>query len=398
MHILIVASYYPTAENPVTGIFIEKQALALHKAGHQVGVLVTPRISATREQLRRGGFGSLRSVTRETYFPYDADIPVYRMHWGWFPRPLPPVVALLTGSAGAAAYQGYALAHGTPDVLYAHDTFYGGYLASVIGDKTGIPFVTLEHSTSYLEGKIIFPMQPRIIRRVLRRAAARCAVGKALAQALMRYAPEMPVETLGNVIDVTRFFPQPNPPAVSQAEPFRFTLVAGLKERRKGFDILIAALARLAADGLNAHLTIGGDGPLKAEIAAFAEQQGVADRVVFTGRLTPDGVAELMRRSHAVVCASAVETFNVTLAEAMACGVPVLSTRCGGPEDFIAPETGILVPPGDTAALADGMRRMIAEYARFDRAAARRIIVERYSEAAFAARLTAIFQGVTHGR
>ncbi|MCK6576772.1 MAG: glycosyltransferase [Anaerolineae bacterium] len=398
MHILIAASYYPTAENPVTGIFIEKQALALHKAGHQVGVLIAPRLSATRERLRRDGIGSLRGVTRETYFEYDADIPVYRMHWGWFPRPLPPVAALLTGSAGAAAYQRYALAHGTPDVLYAHDTFYGGYLASVIRDRIGIPYVTLEHSTSYLEGKIIFPMQPQIIRRVLRRAAVRCAVGKALAKALMRYAPEMSVQTLGNVIDATRFSPQPDSSQTTPGEPFHFTLVAGLKERRKGFDILIAALARLAADGLNVHLTIGGDGPLKAEIAAQAERQQVADRVTFAGRLTPDAVADLMRRSHAVVCASAVETFNVTIAEAMACGVPVLSTRCGGPEDFITPETGILIPPGDPAALAEGMRRMVAEYTRFDRAAARRTIVERYSEAALAARLGSIFEEARHAR
>lgn len=388
MHILIVASYYPTEANPVTGIFIEKQALMLRKAGHQVGVLVTPRLSATREEMRRSGIGGMRAVTHEIHFSYGADLPVYRMHWGWFPRPLPPVVTVLTRMAGIPAYQHYVKHHGLPDVLYAHDTFYGGYLAAEIGKQFHVSVVTLEHSTSYLEGKIIFPMQPSIIRNTLRSVQRPFAVGHALAGALMRYAPDVEVGVLGNIIDTNVFVPSD---VEVPRSPFQFTIIASLKERRKGFNLLVDALAALVKEGSDARLTVGGDGPLRAEIAAHAEQLGVTSHVEFTGRLTIEGVRDLIHRSHAVVCASHVETFNVTLAEAMACGVPVLSTRCGGPEDYLTPNTGILVEPGSSAALADGMRRMITEYERFDRAEARRQIVERYSDTALTAKLEAAF-------
>ncbi|MDZ4768885.1 MAG: hypothetical protein SGJ24_07125, partial [Chloroflexota bacterium] len=146
MHILILASYYPTTENPIVGTFIEKQALALHRAGHRVGVIVLPRFSATREHLRRAGIASLRPVTHETYFAYADDIPVYRMHWGWFFRPLPPIASALARSAGMGAYRDYVKAHGVPDALYAHDIFYGGVLAAALTRRYGVRSALLEHS------------------------------------------------------------------------------------------------------------------------------------------------------------------------------------------------------------------------------------------------------------
>ncbi len=378
MHILILASYYPTTENPIVGTFIEKQALALHRAGHRVGVIVLPRFSATREHLRRAGIASLRPVTHETYFAYADDIPVYRMHWGWFFRPLPPIASALARSAGMGAYRDYVKAHGVPDALYAHDIFYGGVLAAALTRRYGVRSALLEHSTAYQEGRAIFPGQPAIIRLTLRSIDAPLVVGKALGEALHQIAPDVQTQVLGNVVDIETF----TRAVIHPPKPFHFTLIASLKERRKRFDLVIAALAILVRAGIDARLTISGDGSLRTEIEAQIAQAGMSERVRMAGRLTPTEVRNLIHASHAVVCASDVETFNVGIAEAMACGVPVLSTRCGGPEDYITPETGILVPPGDADALADGMRRMMAEYDRFDRDAARQIIVERFSERA----------------
>jgi len=103
---------------------------------------------------------------------------------------------------------------------------------------------------------------------------------------------------------------------------------------------------------------------------------------------------ELIRNSHAIVCSSHVETFAVSVAEAMACGKPVVVTRSGGPEDYVTDESGIIVPPGDPAALAAAMQQLQANYERYRPETVRAVCVERYSDEALVNRLEAIYRGL----
>ncbi|MBK8026602.1 MAG: glycosyltransferase [Chloroflexi bacterium] len=388
MHVLVVASYYPTAENPVTGIFIETQALMLHRAGHRVGVLVTPRLAATRETIRRDGLAGLKAVTRETYFPYDADMPVYRMHWGWFPRPLPPIVAPLTASAGAAAYRQYVKSHGAPDVLFAHNVFYAGFLAARLKRQFGVPAVLLEHSSSYREGRVIFPGQGRIARATFAACDPVMGVSTALARSIAPYLNGKTCTTLGNLVDTDFFAPTDPPPR----PPVVFSWIAMFTQRVKRPDVLLKAFARVAEAAPDARLHLRGDGFMRGEIESQIAALGLGDRVTLLGASDLAGVRDTIRASHAVISSSDIETFGLTLAEAMACGVPVVATRSGGPEDFVTPDAGILTPPGDPEALAESMLRIIRDYGRFDRTAARNLIVERFSERALIVRLEAAFQ------
>jgi teichuronic acid biosynthesis glycosyltransferase TuaC len=389
MHILIVPSYYPTAMQPLTGIFIEKQAVALRKAGHRVGVLVTPRLSATRDYVNKNGLLSLRPFTVDMQAP---DIPVYRMHWGWFPRPLPPVVALLVTQAGKRAFQRYCHEHGAPDVLYPHNIFYGGVLASRLSRAFDVPSILLEHSSSFLEGLIIFPGQPSLIRETLQNTQARFVVGSSLIRALQAYSPQAQIEVLGNVIDTDFFVPAPEPPPRT---PFTFTVIAQLKERRKGFDILIDAFHRAFAGRDDVRLIIRGSGALRPEIEAQIAQLGLQAQVQILGEyMSLEALRSLIWRSHAIVCSSTVETFAVSIAEGMSCGKPVVVTRCGGPEDYVTEESGIIVEPGDAAALADGMTQMVADYQRFEPERIRRVCLERYSERAIVQRIEAAYDSI----
>ncbi len=391
MHILIVPSYYPSREKPITGIFIHKQAQALHKAGHKVGVLVTPRISVTLEQIRQDGVSSLRATTREAYF---TEFPVYRMHWGWFPRVLPPVLTPVLKSAGKRAFERYCREQGKPDVLHAHNIFYGAYLAAYLGERYDIPVVLTEHSSSFLEGLVIFPGQPGIVAHTLRHIDARFVVGRSLVDALHRYAPEQPIEVLGNVIDTNFFTPDDRK---LPASPFVFTVIAALKERRKGFEVLIAGFHQAFAGRPDVILNIRGDGPLKPGIEAQIAQLGIGSQVRFLDYMEMPELRELIRNSHAIVNSSHVETFAVSVAEGMACGKPVIATRSGGPEDYVTDASGILIPPGDPAALAEAMRRLMANYDQYDPAVAREICVTQFSEEALVSRLESVYSSVRSG-
>jgi glycosyltransferase involved in cell wall biosynthesis len=388
MHVLIIPSYYPSREKPLVGTFIEKQAQALHKAGHKVGVLVTPRLNVTLEQVRHDGVASLKATTRERYF---TEFPVYRMHWGWFPRVLPPVLTLLLKTSGKRAFDLYCREQGRPDVLHAHNIFYGAYLAATLGKLYHIPVVLTEHSSSFLEGLVIFPGQPQVVAETLRSINARLVVGSSLIDALHKYAPEVLIEVVGNVVDTNFFTPDGR---TLPRTPFVFTVIAQLKERRKGFEVLIEAFQRAFGGREDVVLNIRGDGPLKPEIEAHIARLGIGSQVKFLGYMTMEELRTLIRNSHAIVCSSHIETFAVSVAEAMACGKPVVVTRSGGPEDYVTDESGIIVPPGDPAALATAMQQLQAEYDRYRPDTVRAVCVERYSDEALVARLEVIYGAI----
>lgn len=385
MHVLILPSYYPSLAKPVTGIFVEKQAQALHKAGHKVGVLVTPRVNVTLERARGMGAGTVRATTRESYF---TEFPVYRMHWGWFPRVFPPLLTLILRDAGKRAFDLYCREQGKPDVIHAHNIFYGAYLATYLGALYDIPVVLTEHSSSFLEGLVIFPGQAQIVAETLRKLSARLVVGSSLIAPLHSYAPEVPIEVLGNVIDTNFFTPDDR---VLPETPFVFTVIAQLKERRKGFEILIDSFQKAFGGRDDVVLNIRGEGPLQAEIEAHIARVGIEKQVRFLGYMNMDGLRDLIRSSHAIVCSSHVETFAVSVAEGMACGKPVVATRSGGPEDYVTEESGILIQPGDADALAAAMQQLRANYAQYDPEKVRAVCVNSFSEAALVRRLEAVY-------
>jgi glycosyltransferase involved in cell wall biosynthesis len=81
---------------------------------------------------------------------------------------------------------------------------------------------------------------------------------------------------------------------------------------------------------------------------------------------SPEEVAAHIRESALLVAPSRSETFGSVLIEALACGIPVVSTRCGGPEDFVTDEVGRLVPKEDETALAEAIAETLDQRHRYD--------------------------------
>ena len=92
--------------------------------------------------------------------------------------------------------------------------------------------------------------------------------------------------------------------------------------------------------------------------------------------------------------ASRSETFGVAYIEAMAAGLPVIATRCGGPEDFVTEENGILIPVDDESALTGAMERMMFRREDYDSAAISADIRRKFAPETIAARLTELYEGV----
>ena len=164
-------------------------------------------------------------------------------------------------------------------------------------------------------------------------------------------------------ISVVRPGNDPVPPALGSNDGVVRLLSIGSVLPVKGYDLLIAAVARL--NEMPWRLTIAGDrtrNPATAsQLDADIEAYGVGDRVAVLGAIAPERVIELYLASDVFVLASRFEGYGMALSEAIAHGLPVVSTMVGAIRDTVPPGTGLLVPPNDAAALAGALRRLISD-------------------------------------
>jgi glycosyltransferase involved in cell wall biosynthesis len=133
---------------------------------------------------------------------------------------------------------------------------------------------------------------------------------------------------------------------------------AGRLTAQKSLDRALEAVA--ASDGVT--LVIAGDGPDRGSLEGRARELGVADRVSFIGSQPRRRIVELFRAADATILSSSWENFPHTVVEALAVGTPVLAMEAGGVSEVVHDgENGLLVPPGDTAGLADAVRRYFSD-------------------------------------
>jgi glycosyltransferase involved in cell wall biosynthesis len=212
------------------------------------------------------------------------------------------------------------------------------------------------------------------------------AVSSSLARRIATYEPRTRIHTIGNVID-TGFFA----PADDVERTIALTVAPTLDES-KGTDLLLQAWrdARLRT-ALPPLVVVGADPG--ARYARLAAELGLGDDVTFTGRVTRDRVRELLHQARFYVSASRFETFGVALAEALATGVPVLSTRCGGPEDFVSSEVGMLVVNEDVHALEDGIVKIAEAAPSFEPARLHTHIASRFGADAFLEQMFRVYAG-----
>ena len=165
--------------------------------------------------------------------------------------------------------------------------------------------------------------------------------------------------------------------------------------RGKGQNDAVAAFARIAPRFPSARLVLhGGDMGLqrnrgyRAELERQAEATGLADRILFRG-FVRDPVTVLAGADLALML-SHRESFSLACLEASGCGLPVIATRCGGPEEIVRDgETGLLCDVGDVAAIAAAMEQLLGDPARAAAMGARgaALVRQRFSRTAFAAGL-----------
>ena len=357
LHVLVIPSGYPSAANPVGGIFYQDQARAMVTAGARVGV--------TYPDLR-----SLRtfkpSALRENHLQVDItqrDRFVTITWKGWNIPPGHPLLRQLFVQQASRLANIYVTRYGKPDLLHAHGAMWAGIAARIVAARLEIPYVITEHSSAIGRG-LLPPKRVSDVQACYADAARILTVSQTLGQDMGPYLKGRSYTVVPNVVD-TEFFTPPMEPRQSQS--WTLLAIANLVPV-KGLSTLVRAFAKYL-HGPNITLRIGGDGPDRRSLESLAERLGVADRVQFLGRLTRERVRAEMWKANAFVMASRYETFGVAAIEALATGLPVVATRCGGAPQMILAEAGVLADPDDIDSLGGAMVQLLDSRQRFEQVA-----------------------------
>ena len=187
------------------------------------------------------------------------------------------------------------------------------------------------------------------------RLRAAIAVSEPVADSIMRVHPHVPVLTVDN------FAALDNHPV--KAAPDRAPVLGtlGRLHVNKGLDVVLKALALLSEDGIDLHLRLGGDGPLREVLVAQIDELGLQDRVSFCGWI--DRTGDYLSDLDLFVCSSRVEPFGLVVIESMAAGTPVVATDIDGPRQILRRgDLGFLCAKEDARAMADAIRAALGDW------------------------------------
>jgi glycosyltransferase involved in cell wall biosynthesis len=286
------------------------------------------------------------------------------------------------------------------DVIAAH--LYGSSVyASLVGTLLSIPVVSVLHGHSDVpDGERFSSLKAGIIRRGSRRvvfvserlqdhlrprfrlAAAQCAV-------------------IPNGVDTEVFRPGRDRSLRAELGLADDTVLLGAIgniRKPKAYDILLRAARTLLDRSQRFHLVIAGDcaNDLGRQLQQLGTELGVERHVTFLG-LRPD-VARVLNNLDVFVLSSQTEGFSIACIEAMACGVPVVATRSGGPEQILDGDAGLLVPTGDPESIALAVERIISskELAATLTERGMKRVHEQYSLSTMLSRYEALLERVAH--
>ena len=190
--------------------------------------------------------------------------------------------------------------------------------------------------------------------RITMRLASRLIVPSGFLKAVFTRF-DMPVSVVPNIIDIARF----NNPAPYRAKR-NHLLVARNLEPIYDNETAIRAFYLVHRSNPDATLTIAGSGPLAESLRALAKSLGLEKAVIFTVRLNRDAMAQAYRAADIAINPSLVDNMPNSVLEAMASGVPVISTHVGGVPYIVTDEqTALLVPPNSPEIMANAILRLM---------------------------------------
>ncbi len=237
---------------------------------------------------------------------------------------------------------------------------------------TRIPIVITEHWTGYYDFdgryKKLNILARKVISFIFRKAKAVTVVSETLGKKLHElFSVGDKTIVVGNVLTINK---ELLPVDLVNEDKFRFLVIANLDDRQKNISGIIDAFSKVKKQlsNINIHLTIVGEGKDREKLALLARESGMSNsEIEFSGYVENSMLRSYYAKSHCYIMNSNFETFSISTAEALLNGLPVISTKCGGPEEYINDRCGVLIEVGNTKLLESSLLHIIHGYDKYNR-------------------------------
>ena len=246
-------------------------------------------------------------------------------------------------------------------LIHAHVMGWTSSLAFFFSITNQVPFIISEHWSGYRKkGYAQLNFASKILRKISARKAEQiCVVSNFLKEDMIKCGVEANYTIIGNVVDGKTL-------DIGKNKTFSFVFAGDLVQETKNVKGILEAFSEVIKHHKNIKLDIIGDGKDLKNYKNLSDQLKLNNHVSFHGNQSNDYVFKTLSQSHVLILNSYFETFSIICAEALLCGIPVISTKCGGPESFLNDETGILIDCDSNNQLIKAMKDMVTNYDKYE--------------------------------
>jgi len=376
--VLHLASWYPSNIKPLEGIFVKKQieAVSQHCLSYVLYITLNPELSKKPYLLETYSYGNVTTMI------------VYAKQSKYKIRFIAKLITIKNFSKGLfSALSFIRKIIGLPTIVNLHIASRLGIIALLYKYLYGIPYVIIEHSSFYIEKKLRscnkdkFEIKINNFRDkfIYNKASKVITVSQFLANTLKeRFNLQTDFHVIPNVVDV------PNENIIGkkkQTGKIVALTVAILQDDVKRISETIKAFVKVFNSKKNLELHIVGDGKDRLMLEKTAEaSQLLNTKIFFHGAIENEKMFLFYQSAHFFVLNSLFETFSVVTAESLSFGVPVLISKCGGPEEYINNELGILYDKFDESALRNGIEFMYEHWNNYSPLKLRKFVIDHFSK------------------
>lgn len=254
---------------------------------------------------------------------------------------------------------------GKIDLTHLNVTFPAGLFGLYLKQRHKIPYIITEHSTAYLPSSThqFSKIETKWIKKIGANASLICPVSQGLADSMKQFGVNNTYEVVPNVVNTTIF--KLNSPRKA-SDKIKILHISNLRDEQKNITGILNVIKKLSDSHKNFTLTILGEGDVE-HYKQKAVSLKIPENVIrFESEKTTTEVAELINNNDLFLLFSNYETFSVVIAEAWACGLPVITSKCGGLTETITKENGVQVNVGDEAELLNKLNLMLNQIATYN--------------------------------
>ena len=361
----MIPSWYPNRENAHAGIFVKKhiQMISQFIDCYTLFVLPTNKVRAFKIEVEKQPsaeiiyFGTTKSALVNTisYF----------------------LINIIKISA-------IILKKGRPKFVHNHVVFPSGFVAVLVAKLLNVRLIISEHWSGYLiednRFKRLNTKIQKVIRYIYSSAYRIGLVSNFMKDRLVesQLCTEEKVIITPNKIELNNFVPVQR----ELGEEINVLTICNLNDFEKNISGMIEAIYYLNKnESLNIKLQIIGEGVDEGKLKKLANEYGILNsKISFLGKIENHLLTNYYRNSDFYILNSNFETLNISTIEALMHGLPVVASKCGGPQDYLTQQNSIQVNTRDTNDLVRGIKEMIKHFSKYDRKIIKLEIEKLYNE------------------